>query len=48
MDNPDCWPEIGLKELAPSKSASVYECIRFIWPYNAHPELFNHSPDLGH
>ena len=35
MDNPDCWPEIGLQELTPEKSASVYECIRFIWPHNA-------------
>jgi hypothetical protein len=23
-------------QIAPEKSASVYECIHFTWPYNAH------------
>jgi hypothetical protein len=27
--------ETGLWEITPGKSASVYECFRFIWPCNA-------------
>ena len=28
---------MGSEEITPLKSASVYECFAFIWPYNAHP-----------
>ena len=35
----DAGPKTGLWEITPGKSLSVYECIHFTWPYNAHPGL---------
>ena len=33
--------------ISPVKSASVYECFPFIWPYNAHPGQVTQKPVAG-
>jgi hypothetical protein len=37
------WPQTLLWEITPDKSASVYECFPFTWPYNAQPVLLKNS-----
>src|SRR5664279_4226128 len=34
--------------ISPAKSASVYECLPYIWPYNAQPVLLKNSTGRGH
>jgi hypothetical protein len=40
------WPYTSLQEITPHKSASVYECFPFTWPYNARPVLLKNSTRL--
>jgi hypothetical protein len=39
---------MGTKRISADKSANVYECFSFIWPYNAQTaELASSPPDFG-
>ncbi len=41
--NPGSYPETGGREISLHELTRVYECLAFIWPYNAEPVLWKNS-----